>query len=298
MQPNIHIVDKHTVNKEKWNSCLATSGLATLYASIDYLNIMVDDWIGVTNENYTFVIAFPIKSTFGIRYTYTPPFVQQQNIHGTITEKEKEAVWKILTQIIKYGSFASAEPLASGKILEQKTNFLLPLHQPYTNLAAAFSNDLKRNIDRASKRTLQYDTAEVDTAIKLYQQFNGYKTKHVTANDYHRLHQFCKNNKEKIITQKVVNDSGEIVAIALCIQFQHRIYNLLNTTTQEGKKISANHLLLSKIIEAFAERDLYFDFEGSSIPGIKQFYQGFNPIEETYTISRFNLLPFPLSLIP
>ncbi|MFX6040696.1 hypothetical protein ABTE96_22240, partial [Acinetobacter baumannii] len=81
--------------------------------------------------------------------------------------------------------------------------------------------------------------------------------------------------------------------IALLLQKYNRIYNVLNSVTKEGRKLHANHWLFHKIIEEFSNSNMIFDFEGSSIPGIRNFYKGFDPMEEQYTILKFNLLPFP-----
>jgi hypothetical protein len=73
------------------------------------------------------------------------------------------------------------------------------------------------------------------------------------------------------------------------------LYNIANTVSEKGRKMHANHFLLSKIIEEFSEQPRSFDFEGSVIPGVKEFYTAFGPQKETYFTHQYNNLPFPLS---
>ncbi len=59
----------------------------------------------------------------------------------------------------------------------------------------------------------------------------------------------------------------------------------------------ANHTLLNEVLKEFSERDLLFDFEGSDLPGVKEFYEYFGPVNQPYFHYHFNYLPFPLNLI-
>ena len=71
----------------------------------------------------------------------------------------------------------------------------------------------------------------------------------------------------------------------------------MNTTTSEGKLVSANHFLFDKIIEEFAGSGFILDFEGSDLHGVKSFYENFNPINEPYYYLKINKLPTLLKLL-
>jgi hypothetical protein len=54
---------------------------------------------------------------------------------------------------------------------------------------------------------------------------------------------------------------------------------------------------MCEILKEFSGRNLLFDFEGSDLPGVKEFYECFGPIDQPYFHYHFNDLPFPLNLV-
>ena len=84
----------------------------------------------------------------------------------------------------------------------------------------------------------------------------------------------------------------ELLAIALLLKDDNRIYNLANSTTTLGRKTEANHFLIDNILKEFANTTFIFDFEGSDLAGVKIFYQKFGAVEEPYFHWHFNNLPW------
>jgi hypothetical protein len=65
----------------------------------------------------------------------------------------------------------------------------------------------------------------------------------------------------------------------------------MNCTTLEGRKTEANHFLFDSILKEFAGSSLLFDFEGSDISGVKNFYEKFGTTNQPYCKLHFNNLP-------
>jgi len=55
--------------------------------------------------------------------------------------------------------------------------------------------------------------------------------------------------------------------------------------------------LYDSLLEELANQPMLFDFEGSNIKGIQQFYEKFGAINQPYFHWHFNRLPFPLNII-
>ncbi len=72
---------------------------------------------------------------------------------------------------------------------------------------------------------------------------------------------------------------------------------MMNTTTQKGRDEEANHFLLDKVIKEFAGQPLLFDFEGSDLPGVREFYEKFGAINQPYFHYHYNGLSWPLRLL-
>ena len=91
--------------------------------------------------------------------------------------------------------------------------------------------------------------------------------------------------------------NGIIVAAALLLKDNKRIYNIMNVVTEEGRKKEANYFLMNNIIQEFAGTELIFDLEGSDLPGVKSFYQKFGAINQPYFHWHFNDLPWYIKLV-
>lgn len=87
------------------------------------------------------------------------------------------------------------------------------------------------------------------------------------------------------------------MAIALLPVDKMRMYNVMNSTLPEGKTAEANYYLLSRLWMEFEATGLIFDFEGSDIPGVKEFYRKFGGVNQPYQKLHFNHLPWPVNLL-
>jgi hypothetical protein len=285
------ILRPEAINIVLWEQCLRNNEKqASIYMHFNYLHAITDNWFAVVNQDYSIITAIPYRKKWGIFYAYTAPFLQATTIIGPVTTSDKKEIVSIIQQKFRYGTIAihNIDELGIG---EKKTNFILPLNTTYNNIENNFSADLKQNIKKAYKYHLQYIPSNtIDEAIHFYRTLNGNKTPHVKQINYTKLANYCERNINDFYIRIVQDQNHNTLAIALLLKKYNKLYNILNAATVEGKKLGANHFLLSKILEEFSNTHLIFDFEGSSIPGIQQFYQGFNPATEYYTIYHYNML--------
>ncbi len=108
----------------------------------------------------------------------------------------------------------------------------------------------------------------------------------------------CKQLSEEhmVLVRSVSDKNDELLSIALFLKHNNRLYNLMNSTTGNGRKMESNTFLFDSLIQEFSGTDLILDFEGSDIPGVKSFYEKFGAINQPYTRINFNTLPLPLRL--
>jgi hypothetical protein len=117
--------------------------------------------------------------------------------------------------------------------------------------------------------------------------------------DYQHLKQLCDCMQEQngVVCREVVTKEKEVLATVLLLFDGKRLYNIMNTTTEAGRKTGANHFLLDSVIREFAGKHLVFDFEGSDLPGVKAFYENFGAVNQPFFKIRYNHLPWPIKLI-
>jgi ADP-glucose pyrophosphorylase len=136
-------------------------------------------------------------------------------------------------------------------------------------------------------------------SVQWYKEFQGDKMPHVKHVDYMQLLQLMAylQQKGQLICKDALNKQGEIIATNVYIKDAKRIYNLLPSSSKEGKELAAMHSLIDNVITENASTNYVFDFEGSNIKGVQQFYLQFGAIPQPYFRLHQNNLPFWLKLI-
>jgi hypothetical protein len=299
---NIHILPSSAIDALKWNEKIRQEQNGLIYSTTSYLNTLTDGWVGLVVNDYETIIAIPIRKKCFITYCYSPAFIQQLGIIGKFNTEDAGNIIRTIKNKYKYGSLQFNFLNNFSSIAEngaEKINYIIDLNRPFKDIAKKFRKDLKVSLEKCKYELFDYiKNIDIKTAIEMYQNHYGSRLHNMTNKDYKNLFSYCNlniNNRANCFTRSIVNEKNDILAIALLIKDEKRLYNIANTVSTKGREIHANHFLLSKIIEEFSEQQLIFDFEGSTIPGVKEFYTAFCPEEETYFTHQFNKLPFPLS---
>jgi hypothetical protein len=300
MCAQIHFLKRNEIDTEKWNTCIenATNGL--IYSYSFYLDGLCDNWDALVADDYKSVFPLPWRKKAGIKYLYAPPFIQQLGLTGNYNMGIFENIFSLVRKHYKYGDILFNHSNDNLPLpVSVKSNFILPLNKLYTELAARFSNDLKKNLKATEKENFSVLKDEPHrTSIELFQKHYSGRTPHVKSEDYEKFATLCDYLKQKgsLITRSIIDNKKELLAIALLLRDRRQIYNIMNTTTFVGRRKSANHYLIAEILKELSSSDLILDFEGSDLPGVKEFYENFNPINQPFYHYHFNHLPFPLNL--
>ena len=292
MQASIEILPSHKIDNVKWDACIYNSNNGLMYATSVYLNFMSDNWNGIVINNYDCVMPIPWRKKFGIRYCYDVPFVQQLGWFAQYERSNESSILETFFSFIKYGDYAFNFLNEKIQNAFSCNNYVLDLSQQYDTIQKKFSTDLTNNLKKAYKDDLLYTIGDYDTSINLFKNLYSERIPHVSENDFENFKKLCTYLSEvsKVVVRKVCNVKNELLATALLLRDEKRLYNMMNSTTHEGRKTEANHFLFDNILKEFAGNNLLFDFEGSDIPGVKSFYEKFGAGNQPYYKLHFNQL--------
>lgn len=302
MKPGIQRLPAAQIDAAKWDFCVQQHSNGLLYSTTAYLNALCPDWEGWVINDYEVILALPTKKKWGIRYAYTPPFIQQLGIIGNIDAVDTARLLKMIKDAVAYADIHfnfSNDSLLQNIPVTSRTNLVISLDQPLVQIQAQYSNDLKENIRKATSQALVYTHAGLHEAIDHFQDQYAARIKQIHPSDYDNFLRLCEllQTSGQCLVRAVTNADKELLAIALLLKDERRIYNLMNTTLPIGRDKEANHFLLDNIIREFAEKPLLFDLEGSEIPGVKKFYATFGAVNQPYFHYHYNGLPWPLRLL-
>jgi hypothetical protein len=88
----------------------------------------------------------------------------------------------------------------------------------------------------------------------------------------------------KSIYRFVVFDDQEPLSAVLVLKWADRLYYLFSISSRTGFKKEALTRIFYEMISVFLSQDLVFDFEGSSIPGVRDFFSSLGGVSETYHV--------------
>jgi len=302
MKPSIQRLPAAQIDAAKWDHCVQQHSNGLLYSTTTYLHALCPDWEGLVINDYEAILALPIKKKWGIRYAYTPPFIQQLGIIGNTDAVDTADLLKMIKETVAYAdihfNFSNAS-LLQNITVTSRTNLVIPLDQPLAQIQAQYSTDLKENIRKATSQGLVYTHAGLHEAIDHFQDQYAARIKQIHSSDYDHFLRLCEQlqTSGQCLVRAVTNTDQELLAIALLLKDERRIYNLMNTTLPAGRDKEANHFLLDNIIREFSGQPLLFDLEGSEIPGVKKFYTSFGAVNQPYFHYHYNGLPWPLRLL-
>lgn len=303
--PAIQFLKNKEIDKVRWDECVKGAANGLIYARTFYLDNIAAEWSALAGENYEWVLPLTNKKKYGISYLYQPPFTQQLGFFSKpgITVPYKE----IINYLQKHYGFCeinwnyATSPLLTilPLLIETASNFILDLSIGYENIAANYHTDLIKNLKRNKRFQHVYRaTNDYNKSIQLYREYYGKRIPHVKESDYKNFSEICsyaiQNNM--IICREAVNEQGTLMAAALLLFDGKRLYNLMNTTTEAGRRTEANHFLINAIVEEFSGKEIVLDFEGSDLPGVKSFYENFGAVNQPYFRLKYNHLAWPLKL--
>ena len=290
----------HEIDKSKWDQLIIDSPNGFIYSHSFFLDSLCQ-WNALIMDDYQYVMPLPFKKKAGFNYIYTPFFIGQLGITGK--DVVSEIIYKKFIQSIpatfsfvdlqlnEFNAVAEMQHLQK----EERINYVLPLNKDYDTIAANFNKDAKKNLRQAAKFELSVaDNVSLDIVFDLYKKAYGNLNKRITKNDYANFYKTCSNalNLKRGFITGIKNVRQEIVAAAFFAKDNKRIYYLLGAPSAEGKKVNATHLLINEVIKQYAGSELEFDFEGSDIPSVANFYRKFGPLKKTYQHISINRLPF------
>lgn len=293
---NIRLVTRQDIDHQQWEACISRAANGLAYASISFLDLMTDQWCAVVLDDYRAVMPVPYRSKWGITYVYQPAFIQQLGLIGEFSPDELQGCVELLMKQIPYGNLPLnfSNPVQGAAVA---ANYILDLSKPYQDIASQFTYYLRRSTKEDKTTDLLYKvSASFERTIHLYRDRYGQRFPHVHEQSYNNLVKFAEQFPDRVLLREAWR-KDELLSAVLLLRDERRLYLLISVNTPEGKKAEANRFLLNQLIHEFAGAELLLDFEGSDIPGVAAYYEGYGAVQQPYYILNWNRLPFPLRLL-
>ncbi len=282
------------IDKPLWDNKAASAVNGRIYACSGWLDIASPGWHALVSENYDFIMPLPVNKKFFIPYIAQVKFTQQI---GIFFQKEinDKIIFEFLSSVPKKYKYIdinlNSENKISGENITTKPNHLLNLSPTYNDLKSGFSENTKRNIKKSDRFKLTLDKQiSVEGALSL-KRLNNINS--LSGNDLKKLEKLIRFAEEdcKIKIYGVKNETNRLISVSVFSFCENRIYLPLIASSEEGKKTFASFQIFNAFITDYSEKNLILDFEGSALPGVARFFEGWGAKPETYYSYKQNNLP-------
>lgn len=309
----IYYIKNININREKWDDCVSKSVNSRIYGMSWYLDIVSKNWDGIIVDDYEIVFPIIFKKIFFLKISYHPLFCQQLGFfyknEKTITEDLINLFHcKILRSHFKKYTYQSTSEfcILSKKLFSKnkinnlsilkRNNFQLDLNKSYDEIIKGYTNNTTRNLKKSKNFNFKIITdLDIDSFMKLLKKNKKIK-KSIAGNFF-----FKKNNYliiRNIITECLNKNKGELIGVCdesgytvsaafFLSSFNHKIM-LFNITLPNSKKSHSMTYLIDSFIKINSNKKIIFDFEGSEIEGVMNFYSGFGGKNNPYFLVNSN----------
>lgn len=282
------------VDTDKWDWCLANSSNALVYAQSWYLDKLCPGWDALVIGDYEYVMPLTFREKFGIRYLFQPLYCQQLGIFPPPSKEIADAFYKAALEHFSFAQIHlnSRNRPTNDMPVEVRYNLLLNLNEPYSDLAAKFSQHTMRKLRKASHNRLNFING---LSVKDFLEFKKRNTKvRLKKQDLEGLRQLLTFSLSRSLGELygVYDRTNELCAAAFFVRHEKRVTFINAVSNDLGRELAGMYFLLDHFIRLHAGKNYILDFEGSMIDGVARMYKGFGAAPETYYYLAWNNLPF------
>lgn len=276
------------IDFEKWDA--TAKCLSKPYIQSWYLNAVSKNWKALVVGDYELIFPLMVSKKWGISFLVQPPFCQQTGLVGDYVDSEIEH--NCIDYINKHfiWSYWQGNSLMKSRGDIQKSNYILPLQKSYSELYQSYKGNHKRNTKKYHNSGSCLGSLDEERAcafIRTYARFS------ISVNSWGVLSNVLNAAYHQQCLKIVASFHKSIIeSVSIFLFSANTIVHIASASTADGYKHSAQYGIINSIIEQFAQTDYMLDFEGSSIPSIAYFNQGFGAQEELFPCFQNSKIPF------
>jgi hypothetical protein len=293
----IRFLQNNEIDRTAWDQCVSESRQGLIYGMSWYLDLVSPGWCGLEDDDYSAVMPLPVKKKYGIPYIIQPLYAQQL---GVFSEKEvpPEKIVEFINAIPSQYKYIALNLNFANEIRSRfsspgkNSNFELALNQLYENIEAEYSTNTRRNIQKAAGLNISFNGSP-EELVRLKAENTAKNRKRISPQKIMEYVSGVMEHGSGFVCTASADD--KTCAAVLFLHHKKRIYYLIPVSDFLGKEKKAMFAIIDLVIQKFAGSSMILDFEGSNIPGLARFFEGFGAINHPYPVLKINRLPFPLN---
>ena len=278
-------VNRASIDVSKWNALIKQSHNSLPYGYAWYLDAVSENWEALILNDYEAVLPLPFVKKMGFKLYVQPLFCQQLGPFSLDPLSEEEIInildhlpKKALRLNLSFSTEITIPDKFSFLNPKKRINQLIKLHKSIDQIKDDYRRTSKRKLKNHGhkysgleeiqdpKEVIGFYKQQLESQVHLKEK--GYSTAlklFIKAIEMNSAYCYKFKNKE----------NNEWVSKGLVILDENRVINLFSATKKSAKGANAKNIDL--LLEKFHSSKKVFDFEGSSLSGVNQFFNSFGP---------------------
>lgn len=308
------ILNNREIDANVWDSFVQASPQGMIYSCYYYISALEAEWQAVvvrSNDMIHAVMPFTVKSKAGISYSTQPVFTQYWGIMfrpaeaNTAKSFEQKRQWVKLilktlpqTKLFDYNFSPYFDyPLPffwNGYAVSPRYSNHIRLGQTREELWANISEKARGHIRKTEKDGANITIGhEVDEVIKIFRKAKEEKIKNMTGGHYKAIADIAHHYSQKGMCYTIIarDASGKAIAGTIYFKFRGTTIHFLGTTDPNYKGRGAMAFIIWNALQKAKDDCHTFDFEGSMIEPIEQFFLSFGSTPTPYLNIKKDSLP-------
>ncbi len=274
------------IDFEKYSHCVENSAQRKYSATTGFLKICCgDNWEIIVHGDYDAVMPVPFVKKLGLKVVVNPVLCQQLGIFSTEDRTETNE---------EFLAFFSDNYRIAYYPFNDKNSFRaqLPVRNNYVLMKDSYEEVRQKYSPKRRRKLIIDDEYKSKLSIRkiTWNEGEGFMKNHVPGlhndslrNEYFRILKELDQNGKLEHEAFLLED--EIINIVTIYKDEQTAVLLGTFNSREKIKLNGASILVDRAVERhIASHD--FDFEGSDVPAIAEFFRGFRPQLKPYPIIR------------
>tara|TARA_R110002073_G_scaffold293194_2_gene458789 strand:+ start:67988 stop:68884 length:897 start_codon:yes stop_codon:yes gene_type:complete len=295
----IKYIHRNELDDVKYNECIEKSSQSLVYGYSWYLDSVVEHWSAIVLNDYEAVMPIPNTKKYFIKYVYPPFWILQLGIFSQVDNYDKKSFINCLKVKFRFvelrlNSDNEIDPPSQINRFQE-----LQLISDYKSIKESYKSDRKKDLKRAAKHHLAEKWSDSpENLISLFKNNVGKRTPNIKQQDYEKLNRLINTCIERGVGEILsIYETDILVASAFFLKNKKTITILCSSTDFTNRKNGANTFLIDRAIYKYQQDYEIFNFGGSSIESIANYFLSFGAESVNYEFLKFNNLPLILKFL-
>jgi hypothetical protein len=279
------IIQREHIDIKKWDACIRMSSVDNIFCYSWYLDAVAENWSAVVEGDYEAILPLPFTKKLGVTQLYQPPFTRELSIIGD--KLNWDNILELIAPEFKGLNFRSAKK-GIVEESESRTHQFLQLKDHKIK----YRTNAKRLIKKADKQFEYKIGNDPDKLIDLFSETVLSKIDSISKDDLASLSILMKNamvNQQGELIE--IHSNNEMVGAGFFLLDKNSVTYLKGAATELAKKEGAMFGLMNFAFDKYENDFKVFDFGGSDIENVANFYKKFGAEDRTYYHYTINNLP-------